>query len=203
MNNHNHRRCLFDTCCICFTVEFGSKIIGFTGVILNSISIIISLMVLVALAVAPAPSPDLDPTNAIHGLINVTESSILYDIIDFPDPATTNINFMDVILLIIFGFIVSIFTLFSSVVLLIGLYKNRPSYVKFSLVVGVIRVVLMFATAIGEFPSDVAVFSLFYLGIPIYFLLVIRSAYYNMLENEEIRPINVYGQPFAKGYYYV
>lgn len=205
-----------NSCCVWFSVETGAKIIGYIGALSNSINIIVAIIMIVALAVGPTPTPNPNsttttewPSTSLPGLYddsNVNPVNLADDInVNRILPDYDLHNVMYTIILLVFAMLIDMFSLCSNIVMLMGLYKRIASYVKFGLTVGIITTIVTFVITVGAVvaaPSVVAFASLMYFAIPVYLLLVIRSAYYDMLEVDLIQPIYTFDQSFGKGPYH-
>lgn len=182
---------------------------------MNSINVILTIIALVSLAVDPTPSPNTTTTTqwpsttteaSFYDDINVTAMNLTDDIYIDPILADSDLddNVINAIIILIFGLVIDLFNLCSNIVTLIGLYKRVASYVKFGLVVGVITVTVAFVLTVGNIiaaPSVASLATLLYFVIAVYLLLVIRSAYYDMLEIEVIQPIYTFGPSGGKEAY--
>ncbi|KAJ2951693.1 hypothetical protein O0L34_g13855 [Tuta absoluta] len=148
--------CVLNSCCGCIELKTGSLIIGYLNLIGEIIFIIIGLVGLIGGGVVAANSKNEDD---VHGAQAVMIVSII-------------------LLLIVFFFFA--FT----IVLLVGIHKNKRGHVKAYLIVGAICLVLSLITTLASFAGaydglTIASRIISYI-VSVYFLLVIRSYYLKM-----------------------
>ncbi|XP_023951470.2 uncharacterized protein LOC112055534 [Bicyclus anynana] len=151
----------FDSCCFCIPLRTGCLILGYLHLIASIILAIVSIVTLAAVgAVIASTDPAKIDESAVAALIAVY-----------------------VIVLILVAVLLTF-----SILLVVGLHKERRSFVKAYLIYYLIFIILytiMFIVRCASLPPDVGyiIGTLIQILLSCYFLLVIRSHWVTMGDN--------------------
>ncbi|XP_049875237.1 uncharacterized protein LOC126373225 [Pectinophora gossypiella] len=151
---------VFDNCCCCIELRTGCLIIGYLNLVGDIILTILAILGLVAGGVVAANGEDQSDKD---GGVMIMVISVIF-------------------------LLILLFFLAFTIVLLVGLHKNKRGHVKAYLIVSVICLVLSIIMFLASFAGTVTasdiVSKLISFALSIYFILVIRSYYYKMDDNK-------------------
>ncbi|XP_045451748.1 uncharacterized protein LOC123660760 isoform X2 [Melitaea cinxia] len=154
--------CYFSKCCFCIDLKTGCFILAYLNLVGVIISIILTGVGLGAIITLAQSNPELK--HAIPAAIGLTSVLLIFMIL----------------------------ALAFSIVLLVGLHKDKPEHVKSYLIfngifVGIYAVLLIITIILGQVTVQMICTRILQILITIYFLLVIRSYYIDMKSNRNRR----------------
>ncbi|GBP90913.1 hypothetical protein EVAR_95577_1 [Eumeta japonica] len=174
---------VFNTCCGCIELRTGCLIIGYIQLVLEIIAAIVILVALIIGGVAASGAVHVDSAMVGYGGYGGDSGYGGYKPID------TAVQGLGVVLIVVFVIMLLalVLALSFTITLLVGVHKNKRghvmAYMVYATIFLVLGIILFFVSLSVNKNAGSIIVNLLSHALNIYFLLVVRSYYYQMNVN--------------------